>query len=307
MKIFDFCKNAIHSVKLLIKRKYNLYKFGIEVNNIYKSDHEKWRTCDLLLAIFQNNIGHVENLIRKNNCPDLDILRFSLFTPLHMAVVLQRHKIVDLLISAGAKLNTINNIGMTAMHLAILLEDEELVCSLVKAKADVNQQALNESGFDFWTQHVCIRPVHQILRKIVLKKLPQIGVKKYIHYTDDSPLHFAASLGCTNIVSQLICAMANIDIANKDGETPLHNAIAYGHIDTAKTLIEAGAKFDIADNNGQTALDLAKTKGDEVKKLFPNSLEPDASKSAEEQSSLAAATNSKIQAPTENRQKARLR
>jgi cytohesin len=55
-------------------------------------------------------------------------------------------------------------------------------------------------------------------------------------------LHEAARNGQIEVAKALIAAGANVNLANKDGETPLYRATLYGHTEIVKLLEAAGAK-----------------------------------------------------------------
>lgn len=270
MSFFDIINDALHSVSEKLRKTYNLYKYGVEVADIKHRDHS-WRTSPIHLAIFQNNVERVADLIRRGACiePKLNSGRYG---PLHMAVVLDRPKIVDLLVTANADVNSVNTVGWTPLHMAVLLGNDDIVRRLMKGKADLNKKAGDEVKFEFRTQFIPIAPIRTILRNRVTE-LATKGINKYAVTTDDTPLHFAATIGLTKIVSTLIGAMANINEVNKDGQTPLHVAVEYGHLDIVKMLIDAGADLEIVDKQGNTPYDIAVVKGIEMKINFPNSYE----------------------------------
>ena len=78
----------------------------------------------------------------------------------------------------------------------------------------------------------------------------------------DTPLHWAASRGRTDMARQLLDAGADLGAAsNKDGDPPLHCAVSAGDCDTVALLLRRGANINIKDQNGRTALDVARRGG----------------------------------------------
>jgi ankyrin repeat protein len=74
---------------------------------------------------------------------------------------------------------------------------------------------------------------------------------------DDSkrtPLHDAASRGCTNVIVILLHDGAKLEAKDQAGETPLHVAAQEGFIDAARLLIQAGAQVNAHDNDSHTPL-----------------------------------------------------
>ena len=64
----------------------------------------------------------------------------------------------------------------------------------------------------------------------------------------DSKLLEAAKNGETELVKLLIAAGADVNQADKDGETPLHNAAIFGHAECVKLLLAAGADVNAKGN-----------------------------------------------------------
>ena len=82
---------------------------------------------------------------------------------------------------------------------------------------------------------------------------------------DGTALIAAAHLGHAEVVRTLIRAGAPLDHVNNLGWTALIESIVLGdggarHTDTLKALIEAGANVNRADRNGQTPLALARAR-----------------------------------------------
>jgi ankyrin repeat protein len=76
----------------------------------------------------------------------------------------------------------------------------------------------------------------------------------------------AAHLGHDEVVRTLIAANAPLDHVNNLGWTALIESIVLGnggerHIATLATLVEAGANVNLADRSGDTPLTLAKRRG----------------------------------------------
>ena len=76
----------------------------------------------------------------------------------------------------------------------------------------------------------------------------------------------AAEKGNSELLSQLIASGADVNTANKDGETPLSEAAYFGRTECVKLLIAAGADVNMATSSGYTPLDAAET--EEIKQLL---------------------------------------
>ncbi len=64
----------------------------------------------------------------------------------------------------------------------------------------------------------------------------------------------ASRSGNTKLVKELIAAGADVNAANKDGETALMEASSFGHTESVQALIAAGADVNVANKDGETAL-----------------------------------------------------
>jgi hypothetical protein len=104
-------------------------------------------------------------------------------TPLSLATLAGKDKVLEFLLSKGAEVNAVNDDGNAALHAAAFLGHVGAVKTLLKNGAAVN--ARNKEG--------------------------------------NTPLHAAAFLGRIEIVALLIKNKANVNTKNDDGETPLES------------------------------------------------------------------------------------
>jgi len=74
-------------------------------------------------------------------------------------------------------------------------------------------------------------------------------------------LNLAAYIGNEGVVEQLLRARAQVDAANKNGDTALMAASQEGHQGVVEQLLRAGAQVEAADKEGFTALMLASQQG----------------------------------------------
>jgi ankyrin repeat protein len=142
-------------------------------------------------------------------------------TPLYIAVEKGHTEVVQLLLGAGADVNTATNNGVTPLYIAAQHGHIEVVQLLLGADANVNS-ATN---------------------------------------TGATPLNIAAHEGYTEVVRLLLGACANVNTARNDGATPLHSAAVHGHAEVVQLLLGAGANVNSATNDGLTPLYIAAGKG----------------------------------------------
>jgi len=182
------------------------------------------------------------------------------YTGLHMVAHKGDVAKVQRLAASGAALNAVDAHGRTPMHVATFARQREAVRALVKAGADLNM--LENDRYDA----VTIASVAD--DEETLKVLLQLGAsaKQTTSRYDGTALIAAAHLGHDGVVRQLIAAGAPLDHVNNLHWTAVIESIVLGdggmrHQSTLKALIDAGANLQLADRSGQTPLALAKARG----------------------------------------------
>ncbi len=129
-------------------------------------------------------------------------------------------ELVGVLITAGAKVNTVGQNGETALSLAIALEQPVVAKYLVDAGAEVNRVTGNRSY----------------------------------------PIIEASKKGFEHLVNQLLQRGADVDQQDQLGRSALVSAVAQGQNRIVNTLLKAGADARQKDKNGINALTLAESK-----------------------------------------------
>ncbi len=167
---------------------------------------------------------------------------------------------IQRLVASGAVLNATDAYGRTPLHVATFARQREAVKVLAKAGADLNR--LEADRYDA----VTIAAVAD--DEATLKVLLELGAsaKQVTSRYDGTALIAAAHLGHDGVVRQLIAAGAPLDHVNNLHWTAVIEAIVLGdggarHQATLKALIDAGANLQLADRSGQTPLALAKARG----------------------------------------------
>lgn len=182
------------------------------------------------------------------------------YTGLHAAAHKGDVAKVQRLVASGAGLNATDAYGRTPLHVATFARQREAVKALAKAGADLNK--LEADRYDA----VTIAAVAD--DEATLKVLLELGAsaKQTTSRYDGTALIAAAHLGHDGVVRQLIAAGAPLDHVNNLHWTAVIEAIVLGdggarHQATLKALIDAGANLQLADRSGQTPLALAKARG----------------------------------------------
>jgi uncharacterized protein len=148
-------------------------------------------------------------------------------TPLHVATFARQHEAIRALAQAGANLGALEDDRYDAVTIAAVADDEESLRVLLAAGASARQVTSRYDG---------------------------------------TALIAAAHLGYDGVVRQLIAAGAPLDHVNNLHWTAVIEAIVLGdggprHQATLKALVDAGANLQLADRQGQTPLQLARTRG----------------------------------------------
>lgn len=182
------------------------------------------------------------------------------YTGLHAAAHKGDVAQLQRLVASGASLNATDAHGRTPLHVATFAGRREAIRALAKAGADLNR--LDSDRYDA----VTIASVAD--DEETLKVLLQLGAsaKQTTSRYDGTALIAAAHLGHDGVVRQLITAGAPLDHVNNLHWTAVIEAIVLGdggmrHQATLKALIDAGANLQLADRSGQTPLSLAKARG----------------------------------------------
>ena len=182
------------------------------------------------------------------------------YTSLHAAAHKGDVSKVQRLVASGALLNATDGHGRTPLHVAAFARQREVIGALAKAGADLNK--LENDRYDA----VTIASVAG--DDATLKRLLELGAsaKQVTSRYDGTALIAAAHLGHDGVVRQLIAAGAPLDHVNNLHWTAVIEAVVLGdggarHQATLKALIDAGANLQLADRNGQTPLALAKARG----------------------------------------------
>jgi uncharacterized protein len=166
---------------------------------------------------------------------------------------------VKALAAKGAKVDAKDGYGRTALHIAAFNAKHDAMRALVAAKANPN--ALENDRYDIVTIAAVANDVATLKVALELGCSPKNITSRY----DGTALIAAAHLGHAEVVRTLIRAGAPLDHVNNLGWTAVIEAIVLGdggrrHVDTLNSLIQAGANLNLADRQGQTPLALAQAR-----------------------------------------------
>ena len=163
-------------------------------------------------------------------------------------------------IAKGEKPDVKDTYGRTPLHVAAYRGHHEAMRALVNAGANPN--TLENDRYDIVTIASVANDIPTLKVAISLGGSAKNITSRY----DGTALIAAAHLGHADVIRMLINAGAPLDHINNLGWTALIESIVLGdggrrHTDTLKALVDAGANMNIADRNGQTPLALARSRG----------------------------------------------
>jgi len=167
---------------------------------------------------------------------------------------------IAVLIARGAKVDERDRYDRTPLHVAAYGGHHGAMRALVAAGADSN--TLERDRYDIVTIAAVANDVPTLAVALALGASARNVTSRY----DGTALIAAAHLGHAEVVRTLIKAGAPLDHVNNLGWTALIESIVLGdgggrHTDTLSALIEAGANVNLADRSGQTPLALAHARG----------------------------------------------
>ncbi|MFC5522883.1 ankyrin repeat domain-containing protein [Polaromonas jejuensis] len=178
----------------------------------------------------------------------------------HKGDVAQIEKLAAAKSEVKAELDARDGNGRTPIHVATFAKRQGAIRALVKAGANIN--LLDKDSYD----GVTIAAVADDEETLRLLLSLGASAKQVTSRYDGTALIAAAHLGHDGVVRQLIAAGAPLDHVNNLHWTAVIEAIVLGnggarHQSTLKALIEAGANLQLADRQGNTPLQLAKSRG----------------------------------------------
>ena len=167
---------------------------------------------------------------------------------------------IEKLVKAGAPIDSRDGHARTPLHVAAFMHKPDAARSLMRLGADVN--ALEAQEYDIVTIAAVADDVPMLKAALAGGGKATNITSPY----QGTALIAAAHLGHDEVVRTLIAAKAPIDHVNNLGWTALIESIVLGnggqrHVAVLRALVDAGANLNLADRSGDTPLALAKKRG----------------------------------------------
>ena len=167
---------------------------------------------------------------------------------------------IERLVKSGATIDARDSRARTPLHVAAFMRKPDAARVLMRLGANAN--ALEAQKYDIVTIAAVADDVPML--KVALEGGCKAG--NITSPYDGTALIAAAHLGHDEVVRTLITAKAPLDHVNNLGWTALIESIVLGdggkrHVATLKALVDAGANVNLADRSGETPLTLAKKRG----------------------------------------------
>ncbi len=182
------------------------------------------------------------------------------YTGLHAAAAKGDWTAIERLVRAKAPIDARDTRDRTPLHVAVFMHQPDAARTLLRLGADAN--ALETQQYDI----VTIAAVANDVPMLKLALEGGCRATNITSPYRGTALIAAAHLGHDEVVRMLIAAKAPLDHVNNLGWTAVIESIVLGdggkrHVATLKALVDAGANINLADRSGETPLKLAKKRG----------------------------------------------
>ncbi len=245
---FDRAQNAVDVLQEEYQRRIDLKK-AADANNL-----------ELQLFTHINDIQMVEDLIAKG--VNVNAIDEHGFTPLALAVSSGNLAVIEILLTHGAKVNSIvsNWSNDTALHKAVEEKNIPLIRLLLAHGADILAKNNNEVSPFLLAQDQGDIAIVNLLREENQKRKKSQMPETEMHSplkkdaSLDARLLIAAEEGDAGLVRELLKQGADPYAKGARGNTALHIAAIWDRPTVMEALLKAGINPDVSNRDGETPL-----------------------------------------------------
>ncbi|MCB1175060.1 MAG: ankyrin repeat domain-containing protein [Leptospiraceae bacterium] len=218
--------------------------------NVNARDSRNNATAVMYLALLEKEVIFREVLQYK---PDLNLRTEKGDTALNLAVRNKKHVSIQLLLEAGALVDSANNDLITPLIEAAALGDLESVKLLLVHQANINAQS--KDGYTALA--FAAGKAHPQVASLLLQHGAAVDSRDQTGFT---PLLQAAADADLRTVQVLVAAKADVNAQSRNGITALMAAANRGDKEIVRFLLDNGADPELKTSIGKTALHFAESK-----------------------------------------------
>ncbi|XP_012557209.1 inversin-B [Hydra vulgaris] len=221
-----------------------------------KTKCDKEGKTPLHFSTSHDNIKVMHCLVKSMKKEEIDIPDYQKMTALCWSVFYGRIDYVKLLLRYGASTKSFDKEQRTLLHWC----SENKDASILNILLEEDNTTLNRQDSDNRSAlHMYVgQSSYCLVKNVLTKDGIEINIRDKFGRT---PLHWAAVLGNTKIVSLLLDNGADYNIGDNNGVRPLQYAAQNNFYETVKIMLEKKGVKDIPDNEHSTALMWAAMKG----------------------------------------------
>ncbi|XP_067350992.1 ankyrin repeat and death domain-containing protein 1A isoform X3 [Channa argus] len=165
-------------------------------------------------------------------------------------------KILQILVSCGAKLNCENKDGQSMLHCAAQRGQIRVLEFIMEDLENICLDRVDKSG------KTALHLAAEHGKLDVVEFLIGMGCAHGLKDKDkNTAMHLAAKLGHTEVLQKMVDTGVDVDERNIDGLTSLHLAVDGGHYECVKLLLESGCDINAQTKKNMNALHYAAHRG----------------------------------------------
>ncbi|XP_058117079.1 kinase D-interacting substrate of 220 kDa isoform X3 [Anopheles coustani] len=209
---------------------------------------DKYGTTPLVWACRKGNAEIVDVLLKAG--ANVDTAGMYSWTPLLVAVSGGYQECVTLLLERKPNVNALDKDGMTALSIACREGLTEIASALIGVGAYLNVQ--DRAGDTPLIN--AVKGGHRSVVEILMKRHVDVDIQGKDKKT---ALYTAVEKGHTAIVKLILQSNPDLELSTKDGDTPLLRAVRNRNLEIVQMLLERKAKVGATDKRGDTCLHVA--------------------------------------------------